>query len=260
MKALFVLPLLLAAQALASEDPKVASLIKQGDGEERLHHTRAALACFRAAEKLAPENLGIVLRISKQYSDLIPETKPADAAEKIAQQALDYAKRAVEIDPKNAKGRLNLAVSFGRMTDFVGNKVKLEYSKIIKDETLKAIELDPSDDFAWHVLGRWHAGVANVNGVLKAMAGVVYGGMPKASNEEAAKFLKKATEIAPQRITHHAELARVYKAMGKTDLAAREWQTVIALPGVDKEDVKDKKDAQIALGTTSSGPGRSAAR
>jgi tetratricopeptide (TPR) repeat protein len=259
VKAFAVLPLFLALQVLA-EDPRVTSLVKQGDGEERKHHARAALACFRAAEKIEPENVGVLLRISKQFSDLIAETSPEPAAHKIADQALEYALRAVELDPNNAKGRLNLAVSYGRLTDFVGNKTKLEYSKIIRDEALKSIELDPNDDFAWHVLGRWHFGVTNVNGVLKVMAGLVYGGMPKASNEEAAKFLKKAAEIAPQRIIHHAELARVYKAMGRADLAAKQWQTVLALPGVDREDEKEKKEAQLALGTTNTGPGRSAAR
>ncbi|HYR58859.1 MAG TPA: hypothetical protein VEO95_09530, partial [Chthoniobacteraceae bacterium] len=175
-------------------------------------------------------------------------------------KSLDYSQRAVELDPQNAKGRLSLAIAYGRLTDFVGNKVKLEYSKLIKDETLKSIDLDPSDDYAWHVLGRWHFGVANVGAVLKAMARLVYGGLPAASNEDAAKCLKKAIELAPQRILHHGELARVYQTMHRKELAQREWQIVLALPAVDKEDEKEKREAQAALGTDRSGPGRSAAR
>jgi tetratricopeptide (TPR) repeat protein len=259
VRSLFLIAAILSLHALA-EEPKFTSLIKQGDMEERQGHSRAALACFRQAETIDSENLAVLLRISKQYSDLIAETKPEEAAHAVADKALDYSRRAVEIDPASAKARLSLAVSYGRLTDFVGNKEKLEFSKLIKEATLKSIELDPGDDFAWHVLGRWHFGVANVNAMLKTMARLVYGGMPAASNEEAAKYLKKAAEIAPQRIIHHSELARVYEAMGKKDLAAKEWQVVIALPGVDKEDEKDKRDAQAALGTDKTGPGRSAAR
>ncbi len=259
MKAYAFLPFLLAASVFA-EDPRVSAFVAQGDEHERQHHPRAALGSYRAAERIAPNNAGVVLRMSKQFGDLIAETAPVDAARKMAEQALDYAKRAVELDPGLAKARLNLAISYGRLTDFVGNKVKIEYSKSIRDETLKSIELDPTDDFAWHVLGRWQFGVSNVNGVLKAMAGIVYGGLPKASNEEAAKYLKKATELAPQRIIHHAELAHVYKAMGRADLAAKQWQTVIELPAVDKEDDAAKKEAQLALGTTNGGPNRAAAR
>lgn len=243
-----------------AEDPKLTSLLKQGDNEDRQGHTRAALACFREAEALDPQNVAVLLRIAKQYSDLVGDSKPAETAHAVADKALEYSKRAVELDPTSAKGRLSLAIAYGRLTDFVGNKVKLEYSKLIKDETVKSIALDPSDDFAWHVLGRWHFGVANVNAMLKAMANLIYGGMPPASNGEAAKCLKKAAELAPQRIIHHSELARVYRAMGKRDLAAKEWQTVLALPALDKEDEKDKREAQTVLGTDKTGPGRSATR
>ena len=257
-------PLLLIAALISfrafAEDSQVVALVKQGDNEDRKGHSRAALTCFRAAETLDPQNVGVLLRIAKEYSDLIADTKPEDAARAIADKSLDYSKRAVELDPHSAKGRLSLAVAYGRLTDFVGNKVKLEYSRLIKEETDKSIELDPSDDFAWHVLGRWNFGVANVNAVLKAMARFIYGGLPAASNEDAAKCLKKATEIAPQRIIHHSELARVYQTMGRKELAAKEWQTVLALPAVDKEDEKDKHEAQTALGTTNTGPGKSASR
>lgn len=248
MKALAVLPLLFALQVLA-EDPRVTRLVTQGDMAEQQGNTRAALMALRAAEAIEPQNVGVLLRMSKQYADLIPVTKPEENARRMAERALEYGTRALAADPKNAKAHLNLAISYGHLTDFVGNKTKLEYSKIIRDETLKAIELDPADDYAWHVLGRWHAGVANVGGVLKALASLVYGGMPKASNEEAAKYLKKATELAPQRIMHHAELARVYKALGKGDLALQEWQNTLGIRAQDGEDEKYQQEARIALET-----------
>ena len=247
MRLLFFVALLFGFRTFA-EEPKVAALLRHGDAEEKQGHTKAALADFRAAEELDAKNVGVLLRIAKAYSDLVEVTKPPEAAGQFAQKSLDYAQRALELDPKVAKAHLSRAIAYGKLTDFVGNKTKLEYSKIIKDETAKSIELDPTDDFAWYVLGRWHAGVANVSGVLRVLAKVVYGGMPAASNEEAAKCLKKAAELAPQRIMHHAELARLYKAMGKADLAAKEWQTILALPSADSDDEKEKTAAREALG------------
>ena len=72
MKSLLLLAFVVATQALA-EDPKLTAFVKQGDAEERLGHTRAALGCFRAAEQIDPRNVGVLLRISKQYSDLIAD-------------------------------------------------------------------------------------------------------------------------------------------------------------------------------------------
>ncbi|MCE9608618.1 MAG: hypothetical protein K8R23_00145 [Chthoniobacter sp.] len=242
----FLIALLLCGSAFADES-KIAGLVARGDAEEKRGHTHAALKDFRAAEALDPKNVGILIRIAQQYADLVDVTKPSDAAKQCAQQSLDYAQRALALDAKSAKAHLAVAVGYGKLTDFVANKTKLEYSKIIKEETEKSLELDPTNDFAWSILGRWHAGMANVNGVLKVLANVVYGGVPTASNEDAERCLKKAAELAPRRILHRAELARLYKIMGQSDLAAKEWQTVLALPAVEADDEKEKASARIAL-------------
>lgn len=244
LKRIALLALLLANGALA-EDARVTALLMQGDAEDRLHHTRAALAAFQQAEAIEPRNVGVLLRISKQLSDLGSATKGGDVT--ALQKALEAAKRAVEIDPKSAKGHLSLAICYGKLTDHVSNKVKLEYSRIIRAEAQKAIELDPTDDFAWHVLGRWHFGIANIGSVQRTLAKIVYGALPAASNEEAARCLKKATELGPQRIIHHAELAKVYAAMEKGDLAAQSWQNVLGLKAADDEDASYQREAKLAV-------------
>ena len=194
------------------------------------------------------EDVATLLRLSRQSCDAIDHTRPEAAAHKVAEQALEYARRALALDPHNAKAHLSVAVCLGRLTDFVGNKTKLEYSKVIKEETEKSLALDATDDFAWHLLGRWHFGVANVNGVLKGLARLIYGGMPPATNADALRCLKKAAALAPHRIMHHAELAHVHKAMGKHDLAMQEWRRVLTLHGADSEDEDYLKEARRALG------------
>ena len=246
---------LLLAVPVSAEDARVTALLVQGDEEDRQHQTSSALATLQQAEAIEPRNAGVLLRISKQLGDLGTAAKGPAEAKAWHQKALDYSRRAVELDPKSAKAHLSLAICYGKLTDHVSNKTKLEYSRIIRSETQKSIELDPSDDFAWHVMGRWHAGIANIGVVQRALAKVVYGDLPEASNEEAARCLKKATELAPQRIIHHAELAKVYTAMGKRDLAAQSWQNVLGLKAADTEDTNYQKEAKLAL--ASQRPGRS---
>lgn len=249
MKLISLLSALLAGQLLAG-DARVAGFIAQGDASDARHESKAALAALQQAEAIEPQNFGVLLRISKQYTDLIDATKDKAEAKGFAEKALDYGKRAVALDPKSAKAHLNLSICYGKMTDFVGNKTKMEYAKIIRDEAQRSIELDPKDDYAWHVLGRWHSGVANLNGVLKALAGFVYGGLPPASNEDAVRCLKKAVELAPQRMMHHAELALAYQQMKKPDLAAQTWQNVLGVRALDAHDVAYQKEAKLALEKT----------
>lgn len=245
-----VLLALLAAGQLFAEDPRVTALVQQGDAADARHDALAALTVLRQAETLEPKNFGVLLRISKQYCDLVdPAAKDRDQSKTYADQALDYGQRAVALDAKSAKAHLNLAICLSKQTDFAANKAKVEYARQIHDEALRAVALDPADDYGWHVLGRWNSSVANLNGVLKTLASFMYGGLPAASNEEAAKCLRKATELAPQRLMHHAELAKVYTDLNQKDRAAQEWQNVLGIRPQGKVDEQYQKDARLALDT-----------
>jgi hypothetical protein len=229
---------------LLAEDARVTALIQQADKDQARHQAQTALSALQQAEAIEPKNFGVLLRISQEYTDMVDATKSKDDAKSLAQKALDYGNRAVALDGKSAKAHLNLAICYGKLTDYVGNKVKMEYAKLIHDEAQRSIDLDPNDDLAWHILGRWHAGIADLNGMLKTLASLVYGGLPPASNEDAIKCLKKAAELAPQRMMHHAELAKVYTATGKSNLAAQEWQSVLKIRPNDSQDEQYLKEAK----------------
>lgn len=239
---------LMLRAAYCEENQKVSALIQLGDTEVASHQLRAALEAFQKANRLEPDRPDVLVRISQQCGELIADAKSHAEAQSFAETALADAKRAVELAPDNAQAHLCLAIAYGRMTDFTSNRVKIEYSKYIRDETLKSLALDPTDEYAWHVIGRWHAGIAGLNPLLKLLASLVYGGMPDASYEEAAHYLKRATEIAPQRILHHQELAKVYMALGKRELAEKEWQAVLTIPVTDADDEKAHREAKQALG------------
>lgn len=234
---------LLAVTPVLADDLKLTELIVQADTEEREHHPRAALPPLDEAEKLAPENPGILLRLSRIYMELADQ---AHALEN-AQRCLEYAQRALQKDPECAKAHLGVAVGYGKLTDFVNSKTKIEYSKVVRDEAEKSIQLDPTDDYAWYLLGRWNYEVTNVSPMLKVIAKLVYGGIPSASHEEAVRYYKKAIELAPQRLMHHSGLARAYAALGKTDLAAREWRIVLTLPPSSREEEEDHAEAEKFL-------------
>ena len=238
---------MLVARETFAENEKLLALLQQGDIQFSHHQPRSALAAFQEAEKLDPNRLDVLLRLSQQHSNLIAEAKNPTDAQRSAELSLSYAKRSVEIAPDNAKAHLALAVAYGRLTDFVNNKTKLEYSKTVKTEALKSIALDPADDYAYHVIGRWNYSIANLNPVLKFMAKYIYGGVPIASNEEAVRYFKHAIEIAPQRIIHHHELARTYLAEGQRDLARKEWQAVLDSPAFDAQDELARREAKEAL-------------
>jgi len=239
--------LALACHAAVAANPQAEQLIEQGDAEVKATHAQEALALFDQAAKADPNDVKILLRISQQCSNLIGQAKsPAEAAD-YARRSLDEAKQAVALAPDNPKAHLALAVAYGRLTDFEDNRTKVEYSRYVKAEADKTLELDPNEDFSYHVLGRWNYAVATLNPFLKLIARYVYGGMPDASLEEAVRNYKKAIELAPQRVIHHHELARAYVALGQMDNARKEWETELTLNPEDNEGVNDQKEARAEL-------------
>ncbi len=197
----------------------------------------AGLSAFAAepgAESLA--------RASRKESDLCVTGKPV--AEQHAQKALELARAAIAADAGSAQAHLSAAIAYGKLTDFVGAKTRFEYGKIIGDEARRATELDPKNDLAWHVLGRWHHGLSEVSGIERALCKAVFGGLPAASYDEAVACFQKAIAIAPARIMHHAELARTFTAQKKTALASAEWEQVLKLSAVDDEDRAYQREAR----------------
>ena len=230
-----------------ASNPSVSDLLKKGDALDAQLESSAALAVFLEAEKLEPNNADLLRRIAKTYDESMTDVSAKAEKRALAEKGLAYAKRAVAADPKNGTAHLALAICYGRLAPYLDNKTKIAYSKLVKEHTDKALELDPSQDYAYHVLGAWNYGLSDLNPILRAIAKLIYGDLPEASFEAAEKHFKQAAVMAPHRVAHHVELGRTYLALGKTDLARLELNKGLSLPSREKDDAETKSRAQEIL-------------
>ncbi len=247
MKTFFAI-LALAFTTVAQAADSTQALIARGDAFDRQLKTRDALNAYLEAEKTEPKDADLLRKIAKQYAELMPEVSAKAERRKLGEQALDYAKRAATLDPRDAKAQLSAAICYGRLAPLLDNRTKIEYSRLVKQYVERAIKLDPSDDYSWHVLGAWNYELANLNSLLRGVAGLIYGTLPSASNEKAAECFQKAIELAPQRVSHHVEIGRTYAAMGREDLARTALQRGLSLPSREKDDEDTKARGRAALG------------
>jgi tetratricopeptide (TPR) repeat protein len=231
--------------SFASEDP--AELVKQGDAFDAKLENARALDKYLQAEQLGSKNADTLYRIARQYALLMNDEKSDDKQRELGEKALHYAKRGVANDPNHAKSVLSVAICYGRLIRFEGARTKVEYSRLVKEFADRALKLDPSDSYAWHVLGAWNYELAQMGGFTRTFVKVIYGGIPDASNEEAERLFRKAVEIAPDRVSHHVELGRTYVALGKKTEASAELRKALSLPNKEKDDPDSKKRATEAL-------------
>ena len=152
----------------------------------------------------------------------------------LAASPSDYAQKAAALAPENAEAQLSVAISYGKMLPFMDTKSQFQASPRIKAYAEKAIQLDPENDLAWHVLGRWHRTLSDVNMLKRTVASFMYGQLPKTTTEKAVSCFEKALEINPRRLMHYIELGRAYAQMGKTEEARRLIEKGLSMPNTRK--------------------------
>lgn len=242
---LILFPFLLFAQTTDS----TSYFLAKGDSAYQKFDNEAALNFYKKAFDLNHQNnYEAAWKISRAYVDLGEVKQDKNERKMYYQKGSDYADKAIDINPRGSKGYLWSSIALGRVALDAGKKEQVRLSKEIKAQVDKSLELNPNDDIAWHVLGRWNRKMATLGWVQRQFANVFLGGVPKdASVEEAANCFKKAIELNPGHINHHLELAYTYEELNEKQLAKEEYQKVLDLPEKDSDDKEHKLEAEKRL-------------
>jgi len=205
-----------------------------------------ALILLEQLQDQDSNNADILWRLSRTRVD-IGELDPSnDLQEMLYRLAMDDAGEAIKADSMNAQSFLAMAVAAGRVGLLSGTREKVRLSRVVKKNVDRAIELDPGDDTAYHVRGRWHYEVDDLGFFARTVVKVVYGGLPKASFEDAASDFEHAIEIK-DKIVHRLELGRAYLKVGRKSDAIETFETVLSMPEIDPDDPGHKEEARRLL-------------
>jgi len=229
-----------------------ADRIRQGDEYYSQFNDQKALEEYLAATQAEPQNYEALWKTARAYFDLGDLMEPKDKAatekqRKFFTDSLSYARKAVRANPNDTWGYFFRSAAQGKYVLTQGKKEQVNASKTIKADIEKAIELDPNNDLAYHALGIWHRTMAEIGGAQRFLGGMIYGSIPKGSNEESERNFQKAITLKPNYTNHHLELGRTYLAMKKYDLAKQEFQTTLELPNTTSKCETYKKEAQAEL-------------
>ncbi len=224
-------------------------LIAQGDAYDRQFKTAEALETYLRAEREQPDDAALLRKISKQYVEMVIDARSKAEKTRLAQKGYDYALRAKALAPDDAETRLTVAVAAGRLAFFKGPRERIELSQVIRDESSAAMKIAPGYALAWHIQGRWHYEIANLNPLLKIIAETVYGKMPPATLDAAVEHLERAAELDPGNALFRAELGRALLASGRRAEARRELEKSLTLPRRVRDDAAAQERAKQALGT-----------
>ncbi len=178
-----------------------------------------------------------------------PESVKSPERDSLFARAERDARRAVAADSLGADGHFLLARAIGQTALTKGKKERIRLAGEVRSEALRAIELNPRHDGAYHVLGRWNAEVMQLSGLSRFFARQFLGGsiFGQASWDAAISNLERAVQLDSTRITHRLDLARVYAERKRYADARSQLEAIAALPVRDFEDPRLKQDAVALL-------------
>jgi tetratricopeptide (TPR) repeat protein len=232
-----------AGSATESVDP----LIEKGKAFERKFQTNDALPLYLSAEKVEPKNPQLLVRIARQYRYLMTDASDNQEKLRLGHIALDYSTRAAACGPKDSDAQLAPAITLGKMLPYLPTKEQVAASPRIKVSVDKALAIDPHNDTAWHVLGRWNRVLAEVSSTKRFVSGLIYGQLPKGSYEQAEQAMKKAIALNPNRLMHYIELGRIYAQMGRKEEARQFINKGLTMPDTERDDPETKQRGRETL-------------
>lgn len=208
----------------------VEEWVAEGDrfyAEKQLTEARAA---YLGAVQMAPGSLEALCRLSRCESEL-GELHKGDEQRRIWSAAVEHARAAVKAAPDSANGHVRLAVALGRQALREGAKTRLALSREIKSEADRALQLDPNNGRAWHVIAVWNVKLASLNAIERMAANAVLGGVPKgASFDNAERAFQKCVELEPDYVNHRLEYGRLLRELKRWADARRELEQAASLP------------------------------
>lgn len=238
---------LLLAPALHAQPTSPLAL---GDAAYAAFDNQAALRHYLAALDADASDPEALWKAAQAYATVgaSQEREDRDEAKGLYADAERLARRAVGVQPESPDAHFVLAMSLGRRAQLEGTRTRIRLSQEVRAEAERTLELDPRHSGGHHILGRWHRDVARLSWLQKALAKLIYGGVPPgASMEQSAEHFAEAIEVDPARPVHHLEYAKTLLEQGRIDEAREHLRRCLELPRMQWDDPEHQREASRLL-------------
>jgi tetratricopeptide (TPR) repeat protein len=224
---------------LAAQDP--ADHIAMGVAANEARDPATALQHFQTALRQDSMSYEANWRATMSLltlTDLLTDSLRRVQRDSLYSLAERYAARAVASNFRGAEGHFALAAAVGTGAIILGPDARIRRAAIIRREALRAIQLDPKHDGAYHIMARWNAEIMRLSSISRFVARNFLGAglFKQASWKKAIVYMEKAVQLDPTRIHHRLELARIYADQKRGADAEAQLHAVESLPAREATD------------------------
>jgi tetratricopeptide (TPR) repeat protein len=214
----------------------INTLLKEAQQLESAFKEAEALQKYLDVYRHQPNNLTALIKISELYSMVGKQQGTKEKQKEYYRNARVYAQKALQVNAGSSDANVVMSLAMGRMALISSGDEKIKAIKDVKNYSEKSIQLDPGNFKGYHVLGKWHYEVSDLNSVEKWLVKVAYEALPKASLEDAIKYFEKSRQLNPSFLLNYLELAKSWHRK-ENDKKARELlEIMLKLPNKIAED------------------------
>ncbi|HCW76231.1 MAG TPA: hypothetical protein DHU63_06795 [Candidatus Marinimicrobia bacterium] len=245
---ILMLSIALLAMGQTAPPDTVRALLDQAEKAHDANDYQKTMTLLQQAEKFAPNSAEVLWKEARGYFDFADQ-KPDDVEwrKQNLYPGLKKAEQALKLDDNSAGAHKWYAIMIGQVGEIEGTKQKILNSYPMKEHTLRAIELDPTEAANYHVMGRWHYALADLSWVERQVASIIYATPPDASFEEALKYFQKANQLDQDDLRNVLYMGKCYEALDQDDKAGIYFKKTIAMKAVTDSDRAIQKEAQEGL-------------
>jgi tetratricopeptide (TPR) repeat protein len=221
----------------------IEKLLNEAHTLEVSFKENAALEKYLEVQRIQPLNQTALYKCAELLGKIGARETKVSIKEKKFINALAFSKMLLKNYPNSDLAHESMSIVLGRLALTKSGKEKVDYVKEIKQHADQAVKLNPNNFKAWHVLGRWHYEVSDLNFIEITAIRLLFGGMPNASYKLAVKAFEKAAEINAKFCLNYLELAKSYHKLNQTKKAILILKQLINLPNTNEDDPEIKLKA-----------------
>lgn len=246
MKRLFIFLLsLLIVSVSGAQD--VNALLKEAERLEAVPDELGALKKFKEVLAVQPTNIKALCKCSELCSRVGQRQSIVKNRDDYFTAAKIYAETALKVDANNSDANTVMAMALGKSTMTKSGKEKVAAAKDLKKYVDAALKANPSNYVAWHILGRWHYEISNLNAMERAAVKLFYGGFPPSSLADGISAFEKAKSLCSGFILNYLELAKAYHRNNEDDKAKATIAEMLKLKNATEDDALHKETAKKLL-------------
>ncbi len=161
----------------------------------------------------------------------------------IFEEALVLSRIALKQDTSEHLNYEQMSMAYAAMLTVSTLRGKVQLADSVRIYAEKAVLINPKNDRAYHILGRWHFEVSQLSWFLRKLSKLIFRTSPEGSFELAIEYFNKALELDNIPV-HRYWLGMAYLRSGNKEEALVQLRQVLELENVQHNDDYFKREAQ----------------